>query len=107
MAKPKIAAAPSKKRRALTGLWPPGALVSEGVPVCGLLVLPTGGSASAAGLAGLRKAAQQNPHAYSNKTIVCVLTGHGLKDPTTVTERAQKPQEIPAELDALAKAIAG
>jgi threonine synthase len=63
--------------------------------------------ASAAGVAGLRKAAQQNPHAYSNKTIVCVLTGHGLKDPTTVTERALKPQEIPAELDALAKAIAG
>jgi threonine synthase len=38
--------------------------------------------ASAAGVAGLRKAAQQNPHAYSNKTIVCAPTGHGLKDPT-------------------------
>ena len=61
--------------------------------------------ASAAGVAGLRKAAQQNPHAYSNKTIVCVLTGHGLKDPATVTDHAPVPRQIPAELAALAKAI--
>jgi threonine synthase len=63
--------------------------------------------ASAAGVAGLRKAAQQNPHAYSNKIIVCVLTGHGLKDPTTVTERAPEPLQIPAELDALQEVISG
>ncbi len=63
--------------------------------------------ASAAGVAGLRKATQQNPHAYSNKISICVLTGHGLKDPTTVTERAPEPLQIPAELDALQKAIAG
>ena len=62
--------------------------------------------ASAAGVAGLRKAAQQNPHAFSGKSIVCVLTGHGLKDPTTVTERTPEPLHIPTELDALQKAIA-
>ena len=61
--------------------------------------------ASAAGVAGLRKAAVQNPHAYSNKTIVCVLTGHGLKDADAVIDRAQEPLEIPAELKALESAI--
>ena len=61
--------------------------------------------ASAAGVAGLRKAALQNPHAFTNKTIVCVLTGHGLKDPTTVTDRAPAPLEIPAELEALRQMI--
>jgi threonine synthase len=63
--------------------------------------------ASAAGVAGLRRAALQNPHAYSNKTIVCVLTGHGLKDPTTVIDRAPEPLQIPAELSALQEAIVG
>ncbi len=63
--------------------------------------------ASAASVAGLRKAAMQNPHAFTNKAIVCVLTGHGLKDPTTVTDHAPVPLEIPAELSALQQAING
>jgi threonine synthase len=61
--------------------------------------------ASAAGVAGLRKAVLQNRHGFDNKRIVCVLTGHGLKDPTAVTDRAPAPIEIPCELKALEKAI--
>ncbi len=61
--------------------------------------------ASAAGVAGLRKAAAQNSHAFNNKAIVCVLTGHGLKDPIAVTDRAPAPLEIPAEVNALRQAI--
>ncbi len=61
--------------------------------------------ASAAGVAGLRKAIVQNRHAYESKRIVCILTGHGLKDPDAVTTRLPPPLEIPAELSALADVI--
>jgi threonine synthase len=61
--------------------------------------------ASAASVAGLRKAILQNKHAYEGKQIVCVLTGHGLKDPTVITERMPKPLEIPAEMSALEAAL--
>lgn len=57
--------------------------------------------ASAASVAGLRKAVLQNRHAYEGRHIVCVLTGHGLKDPDAVTQRLPQPPEIPAELSAL------
>ena len=46
--------------------------------------------ASAAGLAGVRKmaaAGRLDPGA----TIVCVLTGHGLKDPDTAARAAEAP----------------
>jgi threonine synthase len=62
--------------------------------------------ASAAGVAGLRKAARENPDRFNSRRIVCVLTGHGLKDPDAVTQRAPTPIEIPAELHALEDAIA-
>ena len=58
--------------------------------------------ASAASIAGLRKAVLQNKHAYEGKRIVCIVTGHGLKDPTVITDRMAKPLEIPAEMGALA-----
>lgn len=61
--------------------------------------------ASAAGVAGLRKAAQQHPADFTGKRIVCILTGHGLKDPDAVIQRAPAPVEIPAELHALEDAI--
>jgi len=61
--------------------------------------------ASAASVAGLRKAILQNKHAYEGKRIVCVLTGHGLKDPTVITDRMAKPLEIPAEMGALTAAL--
>ena len=61
--------------------------------------------ASAAGVAGLRKAARERPADFSGKRIVCILTGHGLKDPDAVIQRAPTPVEIPAELHALEDAI--
>ncbi|MCL6087691.1 MAG: threonine synthase [Actinobacteria bacterium] len=39
--------------------------------------------ASAASVAGLIKAVKEKPENFKNKQIVCVLTGHGLKDPDT------------------------
>ena len=39
-------------------------------------------------------------------TIVCTLTGHGLKDPDTAIKQSTAPVvKIPAELDAVKKAI--
>jgi threonine synthase len=61
--------------------------------------------ASAASVAGLRKAVLQNRHGFDNKRIVCVLTGHGLKDPSAVIDRAPTSVEIPCELKALEEAI--
>jgi len=61
--------------------------------------------ASAASIAGLRKAVLQNKHAYEGKRIVCIVTGHGLKDPTVITDRMAKPLEIPADMDALAAVL--
>ena len=54
--------------------------------------------ASAASVAGLQKlsAAGRIP---SGVTIVCTLTGHGLKDPTTATESSPTPIKAPADLD--------
>ena len=62
--------------------------------------------ASAAGVAGLLKQSKQNPQDFDNKRIVCVLTGHGLKDPDAVTQRSPVPVEIPADIHALEDAIA-
>jgi threonine synthase len=61
--------------------------------------------ASAAGIAGLIKQSKQNRADFIGKRIVCVLTGHGLKDPDAVIQRAPKPIEIPAELNALEDVI--
>ena len=54
--------------------------------------------ASAASVAGLQKlsAAGRIP---SGVTIVCTLTGHGLKDPATATESSPTPIKAPADLD--------
>jgi threonine synthase len=36
------------------------------------------------------------------KTAVCILTGHGLKDPgTAMSEASAEPRMIPASIDAL------
>ena len=43
----------------------------------------------------------------SDKTIVVVLTGHGLKDPRIAVERASQPKRLPADIDALEDFIAG
>nr|WP_199306782.1 threonine synthase [Anabaena sphaerica] len=60
--------------------------------------------ASAASVAGLLKVKDQVP---TGATVVCVLTGNGLKDPDTAIKHshAQFKQGIPAELKAVAEAM--
>lgn len=63
----------------------------------GLFVEP----ASASGLAALKKLIKMEEIDPSNKRIVVVLTGHGLKDPGTAVEKATKPYQLPADIEAL------
>jgi threonine synthase len=56
--------------------------------------------ASAAGVAGLRQLKQQDL-VPPGSTVVCVLTGHGLKDPDWAIAGAPRPRLVPAELDAI------
>jgi threonine synthase len=59
--------------------------------------------ASAASVAGLRLLARTGI-LERGKTVVCVLTGHGLKDPDTA--RSRSPQPVPVEADPVAVAAA-
>lgn len=60
--------------------------------------------ASAASLAGVRAWARANPDfARSDATVVCVLTGHGLKDPDRALAVTPRPKTIDASVDALMK----
>jgi threonine synthase len=56
---------------------------------------------SAAGVAGLR-ARRPEP----GTRVVCVITGHGLKDPATVDRTAPPPVAVEADPDAIAEAAA-
>ena len=56
---------------------------------------------SAAGIAGLRA----HPPEPGSR-VVCVITGHGLKDPATVDRTAPPPIEVEADADAIAEAAA-
>ena len=60
--------------------------------------------ASAASVAGLLKVKDQVP---TGATVVCVLTGNGLKDPDAAIKHSNNPlkQGIPPELEAVAKAM--
>ena len=60
--------------------------------------------ASAASVAGLLKLKDQVP---TGATVVCVLTGNGLKDPDVALKHGENAVKtgIPADIDALAKAI--
>jgi threonine synthase len=65
----------------------------------GLFVEP----ASAASLAGLMKLAPTMDLAHSR--IVCVFTGHGLKDPGLPAKYAEPPMQLPADLKAVERAL--
>ncbi len=67
----------------------------------GLFVEP----ASAASLAGLMKLAAGSD--FSGARIVCVLTGHGLKDPGLPAKYAEPPLQLPADLQAVKRALFG
>ena len=63
--------------------------------------------ASAAGLAGLIAESSRGTFDASGKKVVVVCTGHGLKDPSVVTESFQSPKIIPANYNALLDVIGG
>jgi len=64
-----------------------------------------GEPASAASVAGLIKKAKSGID-FSNKKVVCVITGTGLKDPDTALKSAHTIPEIPADLEIIEKIIA-
>ena len=60
--------------------------------------------ASAASVAGIRKLAESGA-IDRNERIVCVVTGHLLKDPDTVIKQCEPPKEIDADLPSLLSAL--
>ncbi|HLD82335.1 MAG TPA: threonine synthase [Candidatus Omnitrophota bacterium] len=68
--------------------------------------------ASAASIAGLLKLAKKNyfklttnDQRLTTKQIVCILTGHGLKDPDRVIKTIKEPKVVKANLKAVLKEI--
>ena len=64
----------------------------------GLFVEP----ASAASVAGVLKLVRQG---QAPSEVVCILTGHGLKDPEVVQTRAALRAPVPATLEALEREL--
>jgi threonine synthase len=60
--------------------------------------------ASAASVAGVRKLVESGAIDRSER-IVCVVTGHLLKDPDTVIKQCEPPTEIDADLPSLLSAL--
>jgi len=57
--------------------------------------------ASAASVAGLLKLAANKYFDNGPQTVVCTLTGHGLKDPDTAIDLFSEPDQIPPQTEAL------
>ncbi len=57
--------------------------------------------ASATGVAALKQQIELGALDPAGKIAVCVLTGHGLKDPGTAVDMAKAPASLPANLTAL------
>ena len=60
---------------------------------------------SAAGIAGLRQAVEQGTIDPKGKTFVCVLTGHGMKDPDSVLSSGAPIFKAPASVEAVLQEI--
>lgn len=60
--------------------------------------------ASAASLAGLIKSTKAGK-IPPNSLVVCILTGHGLKDPDCAISQGKKPIKVEASLNAIVKAL--
>lgn len=58
--------------------------------------------ASATGLAAFKHKIEVGEIDPVGKRVVCILTGHGLKDPDTAVKMAAPPHSLPADMDALA-----
>jgi threonine synthase len=66
--------------------------------------------ASASSVAGLLKLAkgrffEKAKKGFGRARVVCVLTGHGLKDPDRALASARKIRKVPAKVEAVMKAI--
>jgi threonine synthase len=60
--------------------------------------------ASAAGVAGILKLTEGN-FFKPEDTVVCIITGHGLKDPDTAIAAAPTPTSLPAEKEAVVELL--
>ncbi len=102
---------PASKEDALTAVRESGGLIEsvtdeEILDAQALLAREEGvfcEPASAAGVAGLLKLAREG-HGQEG-IAVCVLTGHGLKDPQAVVERSHLPEPVPATFEAVGRYI--
>jgi threonine synthase len=63
--------------------------------------------ASATGIAALKQQIELGEIDPVGKTAVCILTGHGLKDPGTAVSQATEPATLPASIEALEAYLAG
>ena len=61
--------------------------------------------ASAASVAGLIKLTERREVDFKQRSIVCILTGHGLKDPDRAIKSVQPPKVIPAKLEAVVEEL--
>ena len=61
--------------------------------------------ASAASVAGVLKKSKEDYFKGKKLKVVCVLTGHGLKDPDRAIASIKKPKVLPAKLAAVLKEI--
>jgi threonine synthase len=60
--------------------------------------------ASASSIAGLKKLVE-NGEVDRDECVVCVTTGHGLKDPDTAVQASEKPVEVDAEMEAIERVL--
>jgi threonine synthase len=60
--------------------------------------------ASASSIAGLKKLVK-NGVIGKDERVVCVTTGHGLKDPDTAVKMSEKPLEVDADISAIENAL--
>ena len=61
---------------------------------------------SAASLAGIIQSVE-NGEIKKGSSVVCILTGNGLKDPDTCLMSAQKPKSIPADISSVLNLLKG
>jgi threonine synthase len=62
--------------------------------------------ASAASLAGVIKLSKMN-YFREGDSVVCTLTGHGLKDPDTAIQMSKSPIKVEASMEAVEEVLAG
>ncbi len=60
--------------------------------------------ASASSIAGLKKLIKRGV-ILENERVVCITTGHGLKDPDTAIKQSEKPLEVDADISAIEDAL--